>query len=134
MMQYVTTAGVQGICPSGWHIPTDAQWTAATTFLGGTSIAGGKMKTTGTIQAGTGLWNSPNTGATNESGFSSVPAGFRFINGAFGSIGSYGYWWSSSEYYTGVAWNRFVIYDSGNVYRSDLDKSCGFSVRCLRDF
>ncbi|MCX6266050.1 MAG: hypothetical protein NTW16_01645, partial [Bacteroidetes bacterium] len=63
MMQYTTSEGVQGICPIDWHIPTDVEWTAATTFLGGESVAGGKMKSIGTIETGTGLWYSPNTGA-----------------------------------------------------------------------
>jgi uncharacterized protein (TIGR02145 family) len=134
MMQYVTTAGVQGLCPSGWHIPTDAEWTTATTVLGGTSVAGGKMKTTGTIQAGTGLWNSPNTGATNESGFSAVPAGNRYYDGAFYNVGYNGGWWSSTESSTSVAWDRYVGCFSGGVGRGDGSKSSGFSVRCLRDF
>jgi uncharacterized protein (TIGR02145 family) len=134
IMQYVTTPGVQGICPPGWHIPTDAQWTAVTDFLGGASVAGGKMKTTGTIEAGTGLWYSPNTAATNESGFSAVPAGNRHYDGTFGNIGYYGSWWSSSEYSTSNAWYRFMYCGNGNVFRDDRDKSDGFSVRCLRDF
>ena len=133
MMQYVTTAGVQGICPTGWHIPTDAEWTTVTTFLGGTGVAGGKMKTTGTIQAGTGLWNSPNTAATNESGFSAVPAGSRDANGTFSSLGGYGYWWSSTEYGTSIAWGRYMSFYDGNVCRYYSYENNGFSVRCLRD-
>ena len=133
MMQYVTTAGVQGICPSGWHIPTDAEWTTVTTFLGGETVAGGKMKSTGTIQAGTGLWNTPNTGATNESGFTAVPAGYCDGNGTFGDIGNYGYWWSSSEFGTTDALGRFVIYNDSDVTGGDDGKSFAFSVRCLRD-
>ena len=73
---------MQGICPAGWHLPTDAEWTILTTFLGGESIAGGKMKTTGTIEAGTGLWYAPNTGATNSSGFSALPGGYRYDAGS----------------------------------------------------
>ena len=135
MMQYVTAAGVQGICPSGWHLPTDAEWTTVTTFLGGTSVAGGKMKSTGTIEAGTGLWHNPNTGATNESGFTAVPAGSRSSSGTFYSIGYYGYWWSSTESSTSDAWYRSMYYYGGYVYRNysnNMDN--GFSVRCLRDF
>jgi uncharacterized protein (TIGR02145 family) len=134
MMQYVTTAGTQGICPSGWHIPTDAEWTTATTYLGGEGVAGGKMKTTGTIQAGTGLWYSPNTAATNESGFSAVPAGYRNTSGSFYIIGNLGYWWSSTEYSTSSAWGRHLYYYDGNVYSYYDYKYYGFSVRCLRDF
>ena len=134
MMQYVTTSGVQGICPSGWHIPTDAEWTTVTTFLGGTGVAGGKMKSTGTIEEGTGLWYSPNYGATNEIGFTAVPAGHRDSNGPFYGIGSDGYWWSASEGSTDVAWYRYLGYNLSGVSRNDLGKSLGFSVRCLRDF
>jgi uncharacterized protein (TIGR02145 family) len=96
-------------------------------------VAGGKMKTTGTIQAGTGLWTSPNTGATNESGFSAIPAGFRRLNGTFDDIGKYGYWWSSSETNTYGAWRRDMIYMYGDVARSNFIKSDGYSVRCLRN-
>ncbi len=98
MMQYTTTPGAQGICPAtGWHLPTDAEWTILTTFLGGEGIAGGKMKTTGTIEAGTGLWYAPNTGATNESGFTALPGGYRSDNGDFDGLGYYAYFWSSTE-------------------------------------
>jgi uncharacterized protein (TIGR02145 family) len=134
MMQYLTTAGIQGICPSGWHIPTDAQWTAITDFLGGESVAGGKMKTTGTIETGTGLWYDPNYGATNESGFSAVPAGYRLFSGTFDNIGNIGYWWSSIESSTNSAWYRSNYSSHGYVYRISVSKYSGFSVRCLRDF
>ncbi len=133
MMQYVTTAGVKGICPLGWHIPTDAQWSTLTTFLGGTGVAGGKMKTTGTIQAGTGLWNSPNTAATNESGFSAIPGGVRYSNGTFDAIGSFCFWSSSTQSSSGYAWRRSVNYNNGNIDMGQENKLYGFSVRCLRD-
>jgi uncharacterized protein (TIGR02145 family) len=136
MMQYVTTSGVQGICPSGWHIPTDAEWTVLTSFLGD-GVAGGKMKSTGTVEAGTGLWHSPNTGATNESGFTAVPAGHRFINGSFYSIGDNGNWWSSSARaawsYTFNAWYRTLHSNYNNESRNYGYKNYGFSVRCVRD-
>ena len=132
-MQYLTAEGVQGICPTGWHIPTDAQWTTVTTFLGGESVAGGKMKSKGTIEAGTGLWYSPNTSATNESGFTAVPAGNRGLDGTFHYVGHYGYWWSSSETNTSGAWHRDLSYSTSSVWRIDDDKNAGFSVGCLRD-
>jgi uncharacterized protein (TIGR02145 family) len=131
MMQYVTAAGVQGICPANWHIPTDGEWTILTTFLGGGSVPGGKMKSTGTIQAGTGLWQSPNTGATNESGFSAVPGGTCDSNGIFSIIGSFGYWWSSSENNANNAWYRFLFYNYNTVSRSSYIKNLGNSVRCV---
>jgi uncharacterized protein (TIGR02145 family) len=134
MMQYVTTEGVQGICPTGWHIPTDAQWTRLTDFLGGEDLAGVKMKSTGTIEAGTGLWHSPNTGATNESGFSAVPAGLRlYSNGAFGNVGIQGYWWSSSVSTPSYADSRYLHYFYPEITRPDHHKNGGLSVRCLRN-
>ncbi len=133
MMQYLPIEGVKGICPSGWHIPTDAQWTTLTTFLGGESVAGGKMKTTGTIQAGTGLWTFPNVGATNESGFSSVPAGNRDIGGTFYNISNFSYLSSSTEYNTSNSWYRYMHCYNGYVYKNNSNKSFGLSVRCLRD-
>ncbi|MFN9116197.1 MAG: fibrobacter succinogenes major paralogous domain-containing protein, partial [Bacteroidota bacterium] len=77
------------LAPTGWHIPTEAEWTQLTDCLGGQNVAGGKMKSTGTLQAGTGLWQEPNTDATNESGFSGLPAGYRGIDGTFNVIGFY---------------------------------------------
>ncbi len=133
MMQYATTMGVKGICPSGWHIPTDAEWTTVTTFLGGEIVAGGKMKSTGTIEAGTGLWYDPNTGATNESGFTAVPAGALENNCPFFGIGHYGDYWSSSNYNTNDAWYWFLYYSYSGVFRYYNDKNDGVSVRCLWD-
>ena len=123
------------LAPSGWHVPTDAEWTLLATSLGGyNSIAGGKMKSTGTIEAGTGLWHSPNTGATNESGFTAIPAGSRYFDGPFSDIGYIGYWWSSSEYDTNIARSRFLGYSISDVIKSSDYKTHGFSVRCVRDF
>ena len=128
LYNWYAVTDARGLAPQGWHIPTDAEWTTLSTVLGGESVAGGKMKTTGTTR-----WTSPNTGATNESGFAGLPGGYRFYNGTFYSIGDYGYWWSSTEYNTYNAWNRNLNYNIGNVYRTNLDKGNGFSVRCLRD-
>ena len=121
------------LAPQGWHIPSDAEWTTLTDFLGGESIAGGKMKSTGTIQAGTGLWESPNTAATNESGFTGLPAGYRYNDGAFDGVGYLGVWWSSSESGTTDAWARYLNYNFGFADRASNGKKVGSSVRCLRD-
>ena len=123
----------RGLCPTGWHVPTDGEWTQLTYHLGGGSVAGGQMKTTGTLEAGTGLWFAPNTSATNSSGFSGLPGGDRPISGAFFSQGLGGYWWSSSEYSTANAWYRLLYYYYGDAYRPNYYKQSGFSVRCLRD-
>ncbi|MBI5217468.1 MAG: fibrobacter succinogenes major paralogous domain-containing protein [Bacteroidia bacterium] len=121
-------SGVQGVCPTGWHLPSDAEWTQLTDYLGGGSVAGGKMK-----EAGTTHWNSPNTGADNSSGFSALPGGGRSSYGTFYSVGDYGYWWCSTEYSTSDAWRWYLSYDNSHVYSYINDKSFGFSVRCLRD-
>ena len=122
-------SGVQGICPTGWHLPSDAEWTTLTTYLGGESVAGGKMK-----EAGESHWTSPNTGATNESGFTALPGGYRyFYDGTFFNIGSHGHWWSSAQYSTGSAWGRRLSYNSSNVLWSFYTKEDGFSVRCIKD-
>ena len=116
------------LAPTGYHIPSDAEWTTLTTYLGGVSIAGGKMKETGTVH-----WNTPNAEATNSSGFKGLPGGYRDFSGAFANIGSDGNWWSSTESNTADAWGRFLYYGSGYAYRNGFDKAGGFSVRCLRD-
>ena len=116
------------LAPTGWHIPTDAEWSTLTTYLGGESVAGGKLKETGTVH-----WYFPNTGATNESGFTAIPAGHRVPPGGFNYIGYGDFWWSSSENTTSFAWTRFADYNYSNVYRNDFNKSYGISVRCIRD-
>lgn len=121
------------LAPTGWHVPTDAEWTILTTYLGGKDIAGGKMKSTGTIEAGTGLWHSPNTGATNESGFTAVPAGHRDSSGTFVFVGKNTYWWSSSAYFIPLAWYRYLGYYGSSVGRDGNYGYYGYSVRCLRD-
>ena len=133
MMQYTTQQGTQGICPEGWHLPTDAEWTVLTDFLGGEDVAGGKMKTTGTIEAGTGLWYAPNTGATNESGFTALPGGLRYGNGNFSYMGDYAIFWSSSGSITYYAWGRYLYYSDAGVINNYVDKYLGFSSRCLQD-
>lgn len=128
------------LAPAGWHVPTDSEWSNLINCLdpnadGGNNfnIAGGKMKSIGTLQAGTGLWQSPNTDATNASGFTGLPAGYRSFNGTFDYIGYFGYWWSSSEPSTTSAWYRYLNYYNGNADRGNDYKDYGFSVRCLRD-
>jgi len=118
----------QSACPSGWHLPSDAEWTTFTDDLGGASVAGGKLK-----EAGTAHWNSPNIGATNESGFTALPGGGRRNKGKFGGIGVNGNWWSSTVDNTNNAWNRNLGYDNSSVSRDGSSKGSGFSVRCLRD-
>ena len=114
----------RGLAPEGWHIPSDAEWTQLINYLGGEEIAGGKLKDTI-------LWLNPNTGATNQSGFSAFPAGC-LVGSSFSSIRSHGYFWSSSEYTYG-AWIRSLRHDSFGVFRNTTLKSNGLSVRCIMD-
>ena|SRR5690554_6868095 len=121
------------VCPDGWHLPSDDEWTELTDYLGGANIAGDKLKATGTIEAGTGLWYDPNTGATNETGFTALPGGYRYLHGAFDNVGGNGSWWSATEDGTPYALYRYMYYDYSYVSRSYSTKVLGFSVRCLRD-
>ena len=138
-MQYVTTAGAQGICPEGWHIPTDAEWTTLTTFLGGVSVAGGKMKSKGYQMSypggdSTGLWLYPNEGATNKRGFTAYPGGNRsWFNGAFYAVEGYAHFWSSTQNGVSYAWIRQLTKDYGDITRHWAMKTYGYSVRCLKD-
>jgi uncharacterized protein (TIGR02145 family) len=124
---YAVTSS-NNVCPTGWHVPSDAEWTTLTTFLGGQNVAGGKMKSTGTQ-----YWQSPNAAADNSSGFSGLPGGTRNFDGTFGIIGLIGYWWSSTENPTPTAWSRTLVYNFGLVSMNFYEKTNGFSVRCLRD-
>jgi uncharacterized protein (TIGR02145 family) len=128
LYNWFAIADSRNIAPTGWHVPSDAELTTLITFLNGESIAGGKMKETGTTH-----WASPNTGAANESGFSAPPAGYRDFDGTFNSDGYYGYWWSSDESSSTKAWVRYLYYNFSDAKHDNLNKSSGFSVRCLRD-
>jgi len=128
-MQYVTTEGTKGICPTGWHLPADTEWTTLTDYLGGLLLAGGKMK-----EAGFAHWTSPNTEATNSSGFTALPGGYRNGNSYFYELAYFAYFWSSTQYDATHAWNRGLGYDDEMEYRSNGTlKTFGFSGRCLKD-
>jgi uncharacterized protein (TIGR02145 family) len=131
---YVVNTGK--LCPTGWHVPLDAEWTTLTTYLGGESVAGGKLKETGTTH-----WTSLNAGATNESGFTALPGGFREPHnltpasegGAhFDSLLIGGYFWSSTENITDYVWAYCLKMDKNSVFRNYYFNRYGFSVRCLQ--
>jgi len=125
-MKNSTTEGAQGACPSGWHIPTDTEWTTLITFLGGESAAGGHLK-----EAGTTHWNSPNTGADNSSGFTSLPGGVYFDN-AFRYLRYNVEYWSSTNSNGDYAFYRILYYDTRNIVRTDyFNKSTSRSIRCI---
>ncbi len=145
LYNWYTVADLRGLCPEGWHVPTDHDWNLLTIHLDAaadtscdrcwsSSIAGGgKMKSTGTIQAGTGLWYFPNSDATNSSGFTGLPGGRRNPDGTYSQHGAYGNWWSSSEAGFSEAWDRFLSHSTGSLGRWYNIKQDGFSVRCLKD-
>jgi len=116
----------RGLCPDGWHVPTEAEWTTLITYLGGTTEAGGKMKATSD------LWDSPNY-ATNISKFSGLPGGYRSDNGTSYAIGSTGYFWSSTIFSSTQAKSCYLQAASQYGSLDNLDKRRGFSVRCIRD-
>ncbi len=118
----------RNIAPTGWHVPSDAEWQTLLNYLGGSSTAGGKLKETGTSH-----WNSPNTGATNESGFSALPGGCRVRNGGYTNMGDYANFWSSTECSSASGWPRALSYGSSGVRRQYPDGQVGFSIRCMRD-
>jgi uncharacterized protein (TIGR02145 family) len=121
------TGNVRGICPTGWHLPSDAEWGTLETFLGGSGVAGGALKST------SGLWTSPNTGATNSSGFSALPGGYRYTYGTFANIGYNSCFWSSSESSSTLAVIRYLNYFNSDIFRGYDYKYGGFSARCTQD-
>jgi len=119
------TVNTKKLCPAGWHVPNDKEWTTLRTYLGGEEIAGGKLKETGTTH-----WTSPNTDATNQTGFTALPGGGRRSNGEFFGLGTQGFFWSIAEemsdtMHWGVGYNHSGL----NTY----EDSNGFSIRCVKD-
>ncbi len=124
------------LCPAGWHVPDDAEWTLINKYLAGK--AGAELKETGTAQ-----WQGINSGASAGSGFKALPGGVRFSDMPGGSrnpaegyyyyMGRTGRWWSSSGHSNADAWYRSIHHDSGNMFRSHSSKETGFSVRCVRN-
>ena len=121
---------IRNVCPSGWHVPSDTEWQTLKTYLGGSLVAGGKVKETGTLH-----WQTPNTGATNETGFTAVPAGYRFINGSFFSLTVTCYFWSInqdpsvSEYGLGQG----LHYNDNILGQGGHEKIDGMTIRCLKN-
>ena len=130
----VSTSGsttFKNICPTGWHVPTKDEFVDIRIQSGGSTVAGGRMKSTGTS-----LWNSPNTGADNSSGFSAFPGGYRDIDGSFKSIGNVAYFRTATESDPTNGWRYILLHDSGQFvsnHISNVTKSVGGSVRCLKD-
>lgn len=119
------------LCPAGWHVPTDNDWTILVDYAGGSDIAGINLK-----EAGISHWvyydYYQDTRATNETGFTALPGGFRNIQSTFYSLGSSGYWWSATESQTDRAWARSLYSSSPGIWRINDDIRSGFSVRCIK--
>ena len=139
LYNWYAVADPRNVCPTGWHVPTDAEWSALVGYWdpgydpganGSQSpTAGGKVKSTGTQ-----YWNAPNTGATNESGFSGLPGGYRYnADGVSYFLRDNGCWWSASESGAELAWSRYLGYINAVINHVNANKRSGFSVRCLRD-
>ena len=124
------TVGTGKLCPKGWHVPSDAEWTKLTDYLGGDLVAGGKLK-----ESGFSHWFDPNTGATNETGFKALPGGSRLngTNGLFVSLHETGAWWSSTELKDNAA-SRIMSDNDNKVAKLFESKKYGLSVRCVSDW
>jgi len=127
LYNWYAAADINEICPSGWHVPTDAEWTAVEMFLGGSYIAGGKMK-----EAGTAHWLPPNTGATNSSDFTGLPGGMLSTNFTFETLYENGLWWTSTASGSYV-WSRYFWYLFAGVDRNPTPKTIALSIRCIKD-
>ena len=117
-------------CPAGWHLPSLEEWNRLTDFAGGRSVVGGNLKEAGTLH-----WKAPNTGATNSSGFTALPHGYRSLNGRLNFARKLGFWWSSGEdaKFPVNAWSLRLDYNKSDVSYVVSDKNAGLSVRCIRD-
>jgi uncharacterized protein (TIGR02145 family) len=142
LYNFYACSDARQLCPTGWHVPTEAEWSTlinqfdpgAQGGINWSNFAGGPLKSTGTTQAGTGLWNAPNSGATNTSGFSALPGGFITTLGASNNSVLNGYFWTSSEVNSTTGYGRTFYHDPGSVIQTaNFGKRSGMSVRCIRD-
>jgi len=117
----------RGFAPEGWHVATDTEWKDLITFLGGNTVAGGKLKSVSP------LWNAPNTGATNSSGFSALPAGSRGNGGTYVNLGRSTAWWTANQYGPNGSWSYYAGHNTSSVTRGGASKQDGYSVRCVKD-
>ena len=118
----------RGLAPKGWHIPTNEEWKAIATFLGGPDLAGKKLKEKGTTH-----WKSPNKDATNDSGFTGLPGGLNYSFGSFVSMGNAGYWWTADEDGEETALLYSLSHENSTLLDLFLNKGVGISVRCIKD-
>ena len=128
LYNYYAVVDPRFIAPLGWHVASDSDWATLASYLGADSIVGGKLK-----EAGTAHWFSPNTGATNSSGFTALPGGaWNPLTGVFGFIGQAGSFWTSTATGTYYAMGRSLWYNNGAIYRGESNKVMGWTVRCIK--
>lgn len=125
---YTVSNSNKNVCPTGWHVPTNVEWTILIDYLGGTNLAGAKMKEIGTTN-----WISPNNEATNTSLFTGLPSGYRGNYGYYYLIGNIGYWWSSTEIMKFNAMSTHLNNYAGIAFNNGSNKENGLSIRCLKD-
>lgn len=125
LYNWYAVTDTRGLAPNGWHVSSDAEWSQVTDFLGGEDAAGTKMKS----NSG---WPGNGNG-TNESGFSGLPGGCRDLNGKFSNMGEIGFWWTTTQWTTNLAWYRCIDKTPWYVYRTNYHKQNGLSVRCIKD-
>ena len=123
----------RNVCPVGWHVPDNFEWSLLGNAFGGSSAAGGALKTDGTVEEGTSLWYAPNTGATNSSGFSAVPGGYRSQFGFYTQKGYGAYYWAGQSAGSNDGWFSQLRSDSNSLTGNVFDGRFGASVRCIRD-
>jgi uncharacterized protein (TIGR02145 family) len=129
LYNYYAVEDSRKICPTNWHVPSDTEWETLIDSMGGSDIAGGKLKETGTTH-----WANPNVGATNESGYTALPGLFRFADGTYYGIdGTGGYWWSSTQKDASSAWYSWVVNSNTSCNIGSKDKNYGYSIRCVKD-
>ena len=139
LYNWFAVADPRNLCPSGWHLPSDAEWSTLIGYLDPahdptavldtqSTIAGGALKNGGQL-----YWQYPNTNATNSSGFSALPGGFRNVNGPFVAISGSGWWWSTTAFDADNAFARQLVATGGNVSRITADMNRGFAIRCVKD-
>ena len=117
LYNHYTVTDSRGLCPTGWHVPSDGEWTTLENNQGGRDVAGGALMST----------------ATNSSGFTALLGGLRDVDGSFRTMTNYGYWWSSSVVSGSDAWLRYLYVGPSHITRDHFGRTNGFSVRCCRD-
>jgi hypothetical protein len=139
MYNWYAIANPSGLCPVGWHVPTDSEWNKMVKYLDDYSdttelkrvqseVAGGQLKEIGITH-----WASPNTGATGTAYFLGFAGGNKSLDGKCNDVGAYGYWWTSTASNSGEAYGRLLSYFNGNIDRFKVSKGMGFSVRCTKN-